>query len=269
MKTRVIIAAGLLGLALPQTAFAQAAERGARYWAERIAVAPSDAAAYRTAISKVAKAVADVGYEDFRWSFYEDAYTFTLLYPSAKDESDAYLSYGVVPEELLEAIERLSEQLKGTPGAQTLGEAQRALDDVQILSSEAGLWQQVPEWDYVPAGVEVETKYAHVDQFWVKPGKEAEFRAAMAEIFALAESLGYSYALEGFRILYGDKGRYAVRTHYGDKSEYYGARRFEALVKEKGAGERVGQMMGRIERTIVRMEHRDIEFRPAMSYWPR
>lgn len=258
MKSRLIVGALLLPLLVPLTGAAQeGSERGQLFWVETIEVQPSDAMGYEAVVAKVVKAAGEAGLStDYKWAFWRDLYTYTLVFPISN------FAYWDDPNQW-------ERQFEGTPGEQALEDAFAEFSTLNARTVSSEVIEEVADWSYAPAAaVADELNLAHVDELWIKPGKQQEFGELIEEFGAFFGEVGYRYPVDGHRVHFGDTGRAIFVTFYDSKEAYYGANSLDRLIAEKGAGEKWGDLLERLSAVMVGMEHGDAEMQAGMTYWP-
>lgn len=219
-------------------------------------VEPSDAARFEAAIEKVVEAAGQAGLtRDYGWSFYNELFTYTLVYPV---ENMAYF----------DDPDQWMRQFQGTPGEETLNAAFAEFDYVSSKVVANEIAEHLTEWTYEPAGSDGDYGYAHVDEFWVKSGMDDEFGELVKEFMAFFKEIGYTYPIYGHRVRFGDSGRRVFVTVFDSKEAFYGSRSLDNLIEMKGAGEQWGGLLERFAKVITAAKHSDTEYQPHLSYWP-
>lgn len=257
MRIRCIALALAFGQALPSGAAAQESAED-RPLVEILTwkVEPADAPAFEAAVRKIVAAANEAKLSrSYGWFFYNELFDYTLVYPIEK------MAYFDDPQ----VWER---QFKGTPGEKTLGEAFKAFDDIRSRIVAHEVFEGIEDWGYTPASPIAGRPWAHVDNFWVKPGKQDEFDALSKEFVQFTKQNGYAYEVSGHRVHFGDSGRFVFVTHFDSRQAFYGPNSWDALIARKKVQEKWADMLRRLALTISDAEHFDSQYRPDLSYWP-
>lgn len=260
MFKRTVTALMAAALLAPASARAQEGEeyqRGDLAQVTTWEVQPDQAEAWEGAMKKFVAAAeqANLG-QEHGWWFWNDLYTYTLVFPVSS------FAYFDAPQQWMQAFE-------GTAGKGLMEEAmaEAAAVDARVISD--AIAEEVPAWGYQPAAeFDMATaKFAHVDVAWMKPGKDEQFAEAMEAWAELAKVIDYPYPYVTHRMHFGD-GETLFVTFFDSKSDFYGAKSFDALVAAKGAGEQMMELLAKWNAAVARAQHYDIAARPELSYWP-
>lgn len=256
MSSRWILAALALGLVLPSAAAAQeSAEKGQLAEIITWKVEPADAPTFEATIRKIVTAATQAKLsQGYGWFLYNDLFEYTLVFPV---EAMAYFDDPQVWER----------QFEGTPGEPTLGEAFQAFGSLRYRTTDHHVIEEVEEWGYTPDKPPAETPWAHVDRFWVRPGSQPDFDALTKEFVAFLKEIGYGYEIVAHRVHFGE-GQTAFVTFYDSREAFYGAKGLEALVSQKKAQQKYGDLVRRLSQLIFDADHFDTHYRPDLSYWP-
>jgi hypothetical protein len=262
MSTRFALGAALAGLlAMPAVLAAQqqqAAPAEARLWTVvTFEVDPADAAKFQGIAEKIVRAAGQASIDDeYGWTFWNNWYTYTLV--SRFDRAE------------LDNPELWMKRFEGTPGRATLMEAFQELRGVTLRGVTEELLEVMPEWGYTPQGYTQPatmpaTTRVHVHEFWLKPGVELEWNALVKDFMTFFGEIGYPYPIEGHRVRFGE-GRSVFVTVYTSPGEYFGPNSIESLAQARNAGDRWGQLIGRMSQLVARARDAHHMFVPGMSY---
>lgn len=256
LARRALAALILAGCVLPPTAYAQQQERGAMAQVIQWKVQPDQAMEFESGIAEIVEAAEAAGLEDYRWIFWNDLYTYTLMFPVAD------MAYFNDPDQWMVGI-------FGTPGEERLTAALATLAPIQsdvivnqIVESDASISYQPPN---APAGL---TKFAHVDIASVRAGQEEAFNAVIKDFMKLFAEIGYPYPIQAHRVKLGDTSRVDFVTFYDSKAAYHGRNDLVGLAEAASMGEALGALSTRMNATITDWSHFDQEAKPDMTYWP-
>jgi hypothetical protein len=257
MSTRWIAWTLALGLALPGGAAAQeSAQPRVLFEILTWKVEPADAPAFEAAVRKIVAAATEAKLSrSYGWFFYNELYDYTLVYPVKN------MAYFDDPQQW-------ERQFQGTPGEKMLGEAFQAFGDLRYRIVEHEVLEEVADWSYAPASPPAQAPWAHVDNFWVKPGKEQQFDALTKEFVQFVKENGYAYAVDGHRVHFGDQQKTVFVTFFDSKDAFYGRNGLDALVTRKKVQEKWADMIRRLSLVVSDIEHFDSRYRPDLSYWP-
>jgi len=258
MKTRAILFSFLTALLVPLSLPAQEDEdeRGQLLFIQVIDVMPEDVMAYENAMSTVVKAAGAAQLsEGFKWSIWNDDFTYTLVFPIKE------YAYFDTPDQWMK-------QFEGTAGEAVLQEAFQAFSEVDMRVRSTEIVEHVEDWTYSPPTPVEGADYAHVHSFRIKPNQDEAFGEVIKDISAFFGDLDYPYALAGHRTHFGDSGLATFVIWHDDPGAYHGANNIDNLVEKKMMGDRWSELMGRLAKTILGSQHGDQEYKPELSYWP-
>ena len=256
--SRTLSLACALILALPLTGFGQETE-GYEYgplsqvsvWE----VDPADAAAFETAVKKVAEAAA-MAKTPYSWAFWQNGSRYTLVYPVD--------SFGYFDDPM-----QFARSFMGTEGESTMQEAMASFEKLHIHTVADEIAEMKADWSYEPDGYDMRTtKYGHFDVMWLKPGSEEKFDELNREWVAFYKDLGYPYPYHAHDVHFGDTGRVVYVTFTDDLAAYHGENSLINLIEAKSMGERWQKMGELFGQTVHRWEHHDETLRMDLSYWP-
>lgn len=259
MKSRIVSALMVAALAAPTMALAQEEQeyqRGELVEVFTWEIQPDQAMAFEAAVEKIVEAAKVADLADYKWSFWNDVYTYTLVYPVGN------FAYFDDPEQWMRPI-------MGTPGEEMLTEAFAAFDDINSRVVAQEIAEHKMDWSYEPEAAEMmEPGYVHVDEFWVRGGKDDEFDEVVKEFMAFFKEMGYAYSVYGHEMHFGDAGRAVFVTTIDDLGAYYGPKGIEVAIEANDAGERWEELLGKLAGVVNRHSHGNMAFMPNMTYWP-
>ncbi len=260
MKFRFLFAVLTVALLVPMGAFAQEEEEYERGELAQIItwrIQPDHAMAYEAAIKKIVEAAtaAELGPER-GWMFFNDLYTYTLVFPV---ESFGYFDD---PEQWMRSFE-------GTAGEELRKEAFAEFANINSTTLMDNMSEEKADLSYAPAtemNME-DMKFVHVDHVWAKSGKNEEFGEVTKEMFEFFGEIEIAYPTMGHESHFGD-GRMTFVTPFDSKANFYGPKGLDYALESHEAGERWGELLTKWAAVIDRMEHADMAFRPDMTYMP-
>ena len=257
-----IVRAGLAvfvmaGFALPTALNAQdQPERGEMAQVIQWKVQPDQAVDFEAGIAGIVEAAKAAGLEDYRWVFWNDLYTYTLVFPVAD------MAYFNDPDQWMYGI-------MGSEGEETLQAAFATLAPVQS----SVVLNQIVETDlsisYQPEkAAAAPPMFAHVDIATIRSGQEEAFNAIVKEFMQFFSDIGYTYEIRGHRVKLGNTDRVDFVTFFDSKASYYGDNNMVERAKAAGMEEKLADLGTRLNATITDWMHFDQEPKPDMSYWP-
>jgi len=247
----------LAGLALPTAVDAQEQqERGETTQIIQWKVQPDQAKDFEAGIAGIVDAAEAANLADYRWVFWNDLYTYTLVFPVAD------MAYFNDPDQWMRGIFGTAGEETLTAAFATLGPIQSDIMLNQIVVTDASLSYQPAT---PPSGPPM---FAHVDIATIKGGQEEAFNAAVQEFMKFFADIGYPYPITGHRVLLGDTQRVDFVTFYDSKAAYHGPNNMVDLAEAAGMGDAMGTLSDRMTATITDWMHFDQEAKPDMSYWP-
>ncbi|UCF21477.1 MAG: hypothetical protein JSU87_08860 [Gemmatimonadota bacterium] len=218
-------------------------------------VDPAEAAAFETAVKKVAEAAA-MAKTPYRWAFWQNGSRYTLVFPVG--------SFGYFDDPM-----QFMRSFMGTEGEAKMQEAMASFEVLHIHTVAEEMAEMKADWSYEPEGYDMHsTKYGHFDVMWLKPGSEEKFDELNKEWVGFFKDLGYPYPYHAHEIHFGDSGRVVYVTFTDDLSAYYGENSLMKLIEAKGMGERWQKMDELFGGTVHRWEHYEETLRMDLSYWP-
>lgn len=248
------LAASLL---VPVSASAQMDQAGDLSSVTTWDVEPSHFADFLSIAAKVVQAAnqAKLG-EAYSWSMWHNFYSVTIVGPFNRKELDD-------PNDWMN-------QFTGTPGQATLMEAFQEMESkgVQVRNAVNEIHQQVPAWDYQPAGMEQPPlAFVHVMEFWLKSGQQNEqaWNTLIGDFGTFFKDVGYPYPIWGSRVRYGEQ-RVVFVTAYDDPGAYFGANSMAALAGKHAAADRWEGLIARVAELTTRIRATDHAFLPMGSY---
>lgn len=254
---RGIVFTLVLALMAPVSLFGQEGEeeRGQLMQVSTWDVAPSDAKAWESGLKTMVEAAGKANIP-YRWAFWQDGSTYTLVYPV-----DNY-AYFDDPMQFVRSF-------AGTAGEAQVQQAMEGFRKLHIHTVAEELAEVKDAWSYSVDSFDMANlKYGHMDYVWLKPGTFEEFEALNKEWTAIYEELKYPYPYSGHQVHFGDTGRIVYVTFIDNLSDYYGKNAFETLVEAKGLGERASELNERFNAVVRKWRHSDATFRMDLSYWP-
>lgn len=259
MLRRIIPLALALAVAVPASLQAQEGregeERGQLIQVTTWNIEPSSNADWEANVKKLVEA-AQESEIPYRWAFWQKGSEYTLVYPV---ENFAYYDNPM----------QFMRSFSGKPGEAKMREAMQAFENIEARVVIQELAEQKADWSYEVEGWMMdEMKAGHVDVMWLKPGSMESFEKLNQDWAALTRDLDYPYPYNGYEIHFGDVGRAVFVTLVDDLASYYGENDMMKLVEAKGMGERMQELIDRLDEIAYRWDHYDLRFRPDLSYWP-
>lgn len=256
MRTRLVPLLTLFLLGFTAPALAQEEERGQLYEVSIMKINPADIEAFLGIVGKVRAAAEAAGLSaEYGWQTwmrdFEVGIVSTLENMAMLDDEEAWMRAFV-----------------GTPGEEMLAAAFAEFETMGAATPlTREVWEHEAAWSYDPADPSItETTNAAVLEFWVKPGMEAEFEEAAAEVGAFLNKLGGPYPINAFRTVMGDVGKVTWATFHDGWADYYGVNSSEAVIAEAGLTEEWQAVVEKFLPCITDSRSSQMEFLADLSY---
>ncbi len=253
---RLVLSLLLGALASPGIAAAQAGppERGQLVEVSTFSVDPAQAPAFEAAVMKVVKAAKEAKVKS-AWHFWTEGWQYHLVYPVPN------MAYFDDPM----AFEK---QFEGTPGQATLEQAFGDMETVGTRVTLTEVAETVPGWGHRPAAPPTNPSFGHINEFWIKPGKDRAFDAVVKEFMAFFKEVGYGYEVLGHRVHFGATGRAVFVTFVDNLENFYGSKSLPRLIQQKKADQKWQALLARLAAVIDRSDESTIMYRPDLSFMP-
>ncbi len=218
---------------------------------------PADAAKWVQGVEQIVAAAKQAKLaQNYGWFFWQDdIFRYRLIFPVQN------MAYFDDPMQWMRKFE-------GTPGQATLMKAFELLNTVAATTVEDIVVEQVPAWSRDAALDLAMFPHAHVDQFWLKGGMEAQLDALMKEVVAFLGEIGYRYPMAAYRPRLGGTGQHFIVTFFDSRANFYGVNDLERLIQQKNQQAKWGALLGRFSSLMTRATHYDSDYRANLSYMP-
>jgi len=243
----------LLGLTVP--ALAQE-ERGQLYEVSIMKVNPADIDAFFGVVGEVRAAAEAAGLSaEYGWQTwlrdFEVGIVSTMDNMAVLDDEEAWMR-----------------AFAGTPGEEMLSAAFQKFEAMGAATAGTReIWEHEAAWSYAPAEPAMEEiTGAAVLEFWIKPGMEAEFEEAAAEVGAFLNELGGPYPVNAFRTVVGDVGKVTWATFHDGWADFYGVNSTEAAIAEAGMTEQWQAVVEKFLPCITDSRSSQMEYVADVSY---
>ncbi|MGE0555226.1 MAG: hypothetical protein AB7R55_17490 [Gemmatimonadales bacterium] len=220
-----------------------------------VRVEPSDAAVWEAAVEGVARAARVSQLEACcAWLLYrEGPYRYRVV----------LFSDGLAD---LDTPESFAEAFAGTPGEALFRASVQRLQRTRYEVVEDLIHQMVRGWSTVDEMSTASHPKGRLTKYWVRPGADAAFDAAMREYAALLTAVGYPYPVEGFRWRVGSPSVNYVVVFPDAWSGFLGENGIRPTLERHGRAADYDALLMRIAATVSRVEYHDIDYDPALSY---
>ncbi len=220
-----------------------------------VLVAPEDSRLWEAAVEEIAHAARLSELDSCcDWLLYrQGAYRYRVIF-----FSDG-LSDLVTPEIFANAF-------IGTPGEKAYLEAVVQLKTTQYEVVDDVVHQIVGAWSTVDAMSTDTHPKGRLTKYWVRPGEEDAFDAAMQAYMALLKEVKYPYPVEGFQWRVGSPGVNYIAVFPDSWTGFFGEHDVHLVVDRHNRRPDYDALLRQIANTVYRVEQQDIDFEPRLSY---
>jgi hypothetical protein len=156
--------------------------------------------------------------------------------------------------------------IAGTPGEDSFRKAVQQLQATRYEVVDDVVHQKIQAWSTVEEMSTATHPKGHLTKYWVRPGAEKAFDAAMRDQTALLKDVAYPYPLEGFQWRVGSPGVNYVVIFPDAWPAFLGEHAVRAVMQRRGREADYQALLDRIAATVYRVEQQDIDFDASLSY---
>ncbi len=220
-----------------------------------IEVDPADAEEWEIAVQRIAGAARQSDLESCcDWLLYrEGPYRYHAV----------FFSEGLAD---LDTPESFGRAFAGTPGEAAFREGVRGLQATRYEVTADVVHQMVAGWSTVEGISTATHPKARLTRYWVRPGAEEAFDAAMREHAKLLKAVEYPYPVEGFHWRLGSPNVNYVNVFPDAWAGFFGENDIRAVLRRHDREAEYDALLKRIAATVLRLEHHDIDYASSLSY---
>ena len=159
-----------------------------------------------------------------------------------------------------------SHAFAGTPGEQAFRQGVRQLQTTRYEVAGDTVHEMVAAWSTVEGMSTATHPRARMTKYWVRPGAERAFDAAMREHAKLLQVVKYPYPVEGFRWRLGSPNANYINIFPDTWARFFGENDVRALLRRHEREAEYDALQERIAATVLRVEQHDIDFVASLSY---